>query len=127
MLQKAFNMFDSGKKGRIEKEKVRTILNTLGHSFNDHELEALLEDEDTDGKSKFEIYCTTLHRNTFILHFCSKSTFTLQIHVKMHNARFKVTNNIFFIEKVLQIHCLYRFRTFKFRLILSRGKSFSGK
>ncbi|KOB72919.1 Troponin C [Operophtera brumata] len=29
MLRRAFSMFDSEKQGRIEKEKVRTILNTM--------------------------------------------------------------------------------------------------
>lgn len=54
-------MFDSGKAGVIEKEKVRTILNTLGHTYNDSELDSLLEKEDTDGKLK-KIYV----RFTFI-------------------------------------------------------------
>lgn len=43
-------MFDSGKKGSIEKEKVRTILNTLGQSFDDKELESLLQGEDPESK-----------------------------------------------------------------------------
>lgn len=43
-------MFDSTKVGKIEKEKVRTILNTLGHTFDDQELEVLLEQEDEDGR-----------------------------------------------------------------------------
>lgn len=38
-------MFDSSKKGSIEKEKVRTILTTLGTTYDDHELEALLAGE----------------------------------------------------------------------------------
>lgn len=42
-------MFDSTKSGRIEKEKVRTILNTLGHTFDDQELEHLLQKEDVEG------------------------------------------------------------------------------
>lgn len=42
-------MFDSGKTGKIEKEKVRTILNTLGHTYDDCELDALLAAEDTEG------------------------------------------------------------------------------
>lgn len=42
-------MFDSGKKGSIEKEKVRTILNTLGQSFDDKELESLLKEQDPKG------------------------------------------------------------------------------
>lgn len=43
-------MFDNTKAGKIEKEKVRTILNTLGHTFDDQELEVLLEQEDEDGE-----------------------------------------------------------------------------
>ena len=46
-------MFDSGKKGQIEKEKIRTILNTLGAQFDADELEALLEENDVDGKGVF--------------------------------------------------------------------------
>ncbi|KAG6798593.1 troponin C type IIb isoform X1 [Apis mellifera caucasica] len=52
MLRRAFSMFDSTKSGRIEKEKVRTILNTLGHTFDDHELEVLLKQEDEEGSGK---------------------------------------------------------------------------
>lgn len=48
-------MFDSTKSGRIEKEKVRTILNTLGHTFDDHELEVLLKQEDEDGEFHFSL------------------------------------------------------------------------
>jgi len=43
-------MFDSSRAGKIENEKVRTILNTLGLAINDLELEALLEEEDKEGK-----------------------------------------------------------------------------
>lgn len=50
VLRRAFSMFDSGKAGRIEKEKVRTILNTLGLMIDELELEALLAEEDSDGK-----------------------------------------------------------------------------
>ncbi|GLV40787.1 Troponin C at 25D [Carabus blaptoides fortunei] len=59
MLRRAFSMFDSGKVGKIEKEKVRTILNTLGHTYNDSELDALLEDEDQGGTGKlsFNSFC----------------------------------------------------------------------
>ncbi|XP_061939584.1 troponin C-like isoform X1 [Apis cerana] len=52
VLRRAFSMFDSTKSGRIEKEKVRTILNTLGHTFDDHELEVLLKQEDEEGSGK---------------------------------------------------------------------------
>lgn len=43
-------MFDSANRGAIEKEKVRTILTTLGHSYDEKELEAMLSDEDPDGE-----------------------------------------------------------------------------
>ncbi|XP_059484914.1 troponin C-like isoform X1 [Neocloeon triangulifer] len=59
MLRRAFSMFDSGKSGHIEKEKVRTILNTLGHTFDDLELNALLEEQDKEGigKLNFDSFC----------------------------------------------------------------------
>ncbi|CAH0563824.1 unnamed protein product [Brassicogethes aeneus] len=59
LLQRAFTMFDSTKKGRIEKEKVRTILTTLGHTYDDSELEALLQSEDKEesGHLNFESFC----------------------------------------------------------------------
>lgn len=45
-------MFDSSKSGKIEKEKVRTILNTLGHTYDDSDLDVLLAAEDTEGNEK---------------------------------------------------------------------------
>lgn len=50
VLKRAFSMFDSANRGAIEKEKVRTILTTLGHSYDEKELEAMLSDEDPDGE-----------------------------------------------------------------------------
>lgn len=44
-------MFDSGKTGSIEKEKIRTILNTLGHTYDDKELMDMLDQEDEEGKT----------------------------------------------------------------------------
>lgn len=52
VLRRAFSMFDPKKSGQIEKEKVRTILTTLGHTYDDSELDALLAAEDTEGESK---------------------------------------------------------------------------
>lgn len=43
-------MFDTAKRGSIEKEKVRTILTTLGHSYDDKELEQMLSEEDPEGE-----------------------------------------------------------------------------
>ncbi|XP_046993508.1 troponin C-like [Schistocerca americana] len=59
MLKRAFSMFDSGKTGRIDKEKVRTILQTLGLMIDELELEALVADEDKDenGRLNFEAFC----------------------------------------------------------------------
>ena len=54
-------MFDSAKSGKIETEKVRTILITImGHNFDDEQLEALLEEElarDHSGKLNFDSFC----------------------------------------------------------------------
>lgn len=50
MLRRAFSMFDSEKQGRIEKEKVRTILNTMVHNYDDFELDKMLDSEDAIGK-----------------------------------------------------------------------------
>jgi Ca2+-binding EF-hand superfamily protein len=51
VLKRAFSMFDPSKSGKIEKEKVRTILNTLGHTFDDHDLDIMLKAEDVEGKA----------------------------------------------------------------------------
>ncbi|XP_037026505.1 troponin C-like isoform X1 [Bradysia coprophila] len=66
MFKKAFAMFDTGKTGSIEKEKVRTILNTLGHTYDDMELLSMLDSEDVEGTGKlnFESFCrVALHFN----------------------------------------------------------------
>jgi Ca2+-binding EF-hand superfamily protein len=60
-------MFDSSKAGKIENEKVRTILNTLGLAINDLELEALLEEEDKEGNVQ-ERETRSLVRSTDSLH-----------------------------------------------------------
>ncbi|KAJ8722267.1 hypothetical protein PYW07_004337 [Mythimna separata] len=58
MLRRAFSMFDSEKQGRIEKEKVRTILNTMVHNYDDLELERMLDSEDAEacGKLNFDSF-----------------------------------------------------------------------
>ena len=43
-------MFDSAKSGKIEREKVRLILNTLGYTYDDGELDGLVEAEATEGE-----------------------------------------------------------------------------
>ncbi|XP_066140687.1 troponin C-like [Euwallacea fornicatus] len=59
LLKRAFSMFDTAKRGTIEKEKVRTILSTLGHSYDEKELEQMLSDEDPEGTGRmdFEAFC----------------------------------------------------------------------
>lgn len=42
-------MFDGSKSGKIELAKVRLILNTLGYTYGDSELDGLLSAEDTEG------------------------------------------------------------------------------
>ncbi|XP_055915178.1 troponin C-like [Eupeodes corollae] len=57
VLLKAFQMFDSKKSGRIENERVRTILSTLGLRFTDDELDELIDAEDTgDGTIDFDAF-----------------------------------------------------------------------
>jgi hypothetical protein len=41
-------MFDTGKTGFIDSSKIATILNTLGHNFDDEELQALIEGHDPE-------------------------------------------------------------------------------
>lgn len=51
MLRKAFDMFDREKRGCIHTNMVSTILRTLGQSFEEKELQALIKEIDADGKS----------------------------------------------------------------------------
>lgn len=45
-------MFDSQKQGRIEKEKVKMILNTMVHNYDDLELDRMVDSEDAEGEPK---------------------------------------------------------------------------
>ncbi|CRL01818.1 CLUMA_CG015033, isoform B [Clunio marinus] len=78
MLRRAFSMFDSSKSGKIEKEKVRTILNTLGHTYDDSDLDALLEAEDTEGRGTltFDEFCRVA------VHFSDEDDEALQKELK---------------------------------------------
>lgn len=72
-------MFDSSKSGKIEKEKVRTILNTLGHTYDDSELDALLAAEDTEGNICFEVFALAInHRMLNVLKEFSTLDSTLE-------------------------------------------------
>jgi len=52
MMRKAFQMFDQGKTGFIDAAKISTILNTIGHTFDEDELVALIEENDPEGTGK---------------------------------------------------------------------------
>lgn len=56
VLRKAFSMFDGSKSGKIELAKVRLILNTLGYTYDDSELDGLLSAEDTEGEKMWKIF-----------------------------------------------------------------------
>lgn len=49
VMRKAFQMFDQGKTGFIEAVKIATILTTLGHTFDEDELQALIDQHENDG------------------------------------------------------------------------------
>lgn len=52
MLKKAFAMFDQGKTGFIETNRVAAILNTMGQQFDANELAVTIEETDKDSKTK---------------------------------------------------------------------------
>jgi len=59
MMRKAFQMFDTGKTGFIEGTKIATILTTLGHTFDEDELQTLIEQHDDGeglGKINFDAF-----------------------------------------------------------------------
>lgn len=55
-MRKAFQMFDTTKCGFIDTVKISTILNTLGQQFDEGELQALIDEEDTEetGRVNFD-------------------------------------------------------------------------
>ncbi|XP_052124890.1 troponin C-like isoform X2 [Frankliniella occidentalis] len=78
MLRRAFSMFDSGKTGCIEREKVHTILNTMGQAFDDRELDRVLTEQDSDGTGKlnFDAFCKVA------IHFLDEDDEALQKELK---------------------------------------------
>lgn len=70
MLRKAFDMFDREKRGCIHTNMVSTILRTLGQSFEEKELQALIKEIDADGRYLFTSKITNdiyQRRHTFKL------------------------------------------------------------
>ena len=59
-------MFDQGKTGFIEAAKLSTILNTLGHTFDEDELVALIEANDPEGKC-FHSTFSYFHQIVYIM------------------------------------------------------------
>lgn len=49
-MRKAFQLYDTAKTGYIETLKISTILNTMGQLFDDNELQALIVENDPEGK-----------------------------------------------------------------------------
>jgi len=54
MLRKAFDMFDREKTGQIETNMCGTILRTLGQTFDEGDLESIIEEVDADGSGQLE-------------------------------------------------------------------------
>ncbi|XP_023242468.1 troponin C isoform X1 [Centruroides sculpturatus] len=54
VLRKAFDMFDRDKKGFIHTNMVSTILRTLGQTFEEKDLKALIAEIDQDGSGELE-------------------------------------------------------------------------
>jgi len=54
MLQKAFNMFDRDKTGSIATNMMSTILRTLGQTFEEDDLQLLIDEVDADGSGQLE-------------------------------------------------------------------------
>jgi len=50
VMRKAFQMFDTTKCGFIETIKIGTILATMGQLFDETELQALIDENDSDSK-----------------------------------------------------------------------------
>ena len=58
-IREAFNLFDKDADGTIEKEELKKVLNDLGRSISDEELQDMIEDVDADGDGliDFDEFC----------------------------------------------------------------------
>jgi Ca2+-binding EF-hand superfamily protein len=48
-LRDAFNMFDADRSGYIDREEVRALMKKLAQTLTDEEIDAIMEEVDTDG------------------------------------------------------------------------------
>lgn len=54
-MEEAFAVFDVDKDGYITKSELRQVMNRLGESLTDEQLDAMIKEADTDGDGKIDI------------------------------------------------------------------------
>ena len=54
-MEEAFAVFDVDKDGYITKSELRQVMNRLGESLTDEQLDAMIREADTDGDGKIVI------------------------------------------------------------------------
>ncbi len=54
-MEEAFAVFDVDKDGYITKSELRQVMNRLGESLTDEQLDAMIREADTDGDGKIDI------------------------------------------------------------------------
>jgi calmodulin len=69
-LKDAFKVFDSDGSGSISKSEVKKLLKQLGQNLSDAELDAMMDEVDTDGNGEidFEEFKSMMVRNPRCLH-----------------------------------------------------------
>ena len=58
-IREAFNLFDKDSDGTIELKEMKAVMNDLGRTVSDKELEDMIEDVDADGNGSidFDEFC----------------------------------------------------------------------
>ena len=54
-MEEAFAVFDVDKDGYITKSELRQVMNRLGESLTDEQLDAMIREADSDGDGKIDI------------------------------------------------------------------------
>ena len=59
-IREAFNLFDKDSDGTIDLHEMKAVMNDLGRTVSEEELEEMMEEVDTDGNGSidFEEFCT---------------------------------------------------------------------